>query len=161
MARAARHGRADRAAELGVEGDGARRAVGWLRAEGQILRSLEIAKQAVGLQSAVTDQLAVAHYLATYDLDAHIAQRRRRLPRAPRRDGRRPRPRGCRRARRVTRPEGGMFLWARVGGAVDTACVLPTAVDAGRRLRARLAVLRRRPRPLDDAAVLRHERPST
>ncbi|HEX5335195.1 MAG TPA: PLP-dependent aminotransferase family protein, partial [Propionicimonas sp.] len=48
--------------------------VGWLRAEGDILRSLEVAKQAVGLQSAVTDQLAVARYLATCDLDAHIAR---------------------------------------------------------------------------------------
>ena len=104
--------------------------IGWLRAEGDILRSLEVAKQAVGLQSAVTDQLAVARYLATCDLDAHIARvvavyRERRdamaaglaamLP-----DG-----------ASVTRPEGGMFLWVRLGGAVDTALRLPTALEEG------------------------------
>ena len=104
--------------------------VGWLRAEGEILRSLEVAKQAVGLQSAVTDQLAVARYLATCDLDAHIARvvevyRERRdamsaglasvLPEGT----------------TLTRPEGGMFLWARLGGAIDTALRLPTAVEEG------------------------------
>lgn len=104
--------------------------IGWLRAEGPILRSLEIAKQAVGLQSAVTDQLAVARYLATCDLDAHIA-----------------RVAGVYRERRdamthglafllppgatVTRPEGGMFLWVALGDGTDTAAVLPSAVDAG------------------------------
>ncbi|HEY3407438.1 MAG TPA: PLP-dependent aminotransferase family protein [Propionicimonas sp.] len=104
--------------------------VGWLRAEGDILRSLEVAKQAVGLQSAVTDQLAVARYLATCDLDAHIARvvavyRERRdamsagLARIL--------PEGA----SLTRPEGGMFLWARVGGPVDTALRLPTAVEEG------------------------------
>jgi len=104
--------------------------IGWLRAEGPILRSLEIAKQAVGLQSAVTDQLAVARYLASCDLDAHIAHvievyrvRRdamvdglvRRLP-----DG-----------ATLTRPEGGMFVWACLGDGTDTAAMLPAAVAAG------------------------------
>lgn len=104
--------------------------IGWLRAEGPILRSLEIAKQAVGLQSAVTDQLAVARYLSSCDLDAHIAHvievyrvRRdamvdglvRRLP-----DG-----------ATLTRPEGGMFVWACLGDGTDTAAMLPAAVAAG------------------------------
>jgi 2-aminoadipate transaminase len=31
----------------------------------------------------------------------------------------------------VNRPEGGMFLWTRLGGDADTAEVLPRAVDAG------------------------------
>lgn len=104
--------------------------IGWLRAEGPILRSIEIAKQAVGLHSAVTDQLAVARYLATCDLDAHIAKvnavyRERRDAMA---DGLAAvLPTGA----TVTRPEGGMFLWARLGGDVDTTALLPTAVDAG------------------------------
>ncbi len=104
--------------------------IGWLRAEGEILRAMEVSKQAVGLQSAVTDQLAVAHYLANRDLDAHIAQvgevyRERRnamyeglsqlLPTGA----------------TLTRPEGGMFLWATLGAGVDTAEVLPRAVEAG------------------------------
>ncbi len=104
--------------------------VGWLRAEGQMLRSLEIAKQAVGLQSAVTDQLVIAHYLATYDLDAHIARvadvyRERRDAMLAGLDARLPE------GATATRPEGGMFVWVRLGGDVDSALVLPKAVDAG------------------------------
>ena len=104
--------------------------VGWLRAEGQILRSLEIAKQGVGLQTAVTDQLAVAHYLATYDLDAHIRRvadvyRARRDAMLAGLDARLPK------GATATRPEGGMFVWVRVGGDVDSAKVLPKAVDLG------------------------------
>ena len=104
--------------------------VGWLRAEGQILRSLEIAKQGVGLQTAVTDQLAVAHYLATYDLDAHIAKvadvyRTRRDAMLTGLDARLPE------GATATRPEGGMFVWVRVGGELDSAKILPKAVDLG------------------------------
>ncbi len=104
--------------------------IGWLRAEGDIRRALEIGKQAVGIQTAVTDQLAVARYLATCDLDAHIAtvaaaygDRRDAMA-----DGlERLLPAGA----RVNRPEGGMFLWVRLGGEVDTAEVLPTAIANG------------------------------
>lgn len=104
--------------------------IGWLRAEGPILRALEVGKQAVGLQTAVTDQLAVAHYLANCDLDAHIAkvaaaygQRRDAmveglLPLLPA-------------TAKLNRPEGGMFLWAELGGAVNTAEMLPRAIEAG------------------------------
>jgi 2-aminoadipate transaminase len=104
--------------------------IGWLRAEGQMLRSLEIAKQGVGLQSAVTDQLAIAHYMATYDLDAHIAKvagvyRTRRDAMLAGLDARMPD------GATVTRPQGGMFVWVRVGGDVDSAKVLPKAVDLG------------------------------
>lgn len=104
--------------------------IGWLRAEGPILRSLEIGKQAVGLQSAVTDQLAIAHYLANYDLDAHLARvvevyRQRRDAMSTGLAERLPR------GASVTRPEGGMFLWVRLGGNHDTAALLPAAVEAG------------------------------
>lgn len=104
--------------------------IGWLRAEGDILRALEVAKQAVGLQSAVTDQLAVAHYLATCDLDAHITRvigvyRERRDAMAA--GLARILPAGA----DITRPEGGMFLWVRLGGGLDTALRLPTALEEG------------------------------
>jgi 2-aminoadipate transaminase len=104
--------------------------IGWLRAEGPILRAIEVAKQAVGLQSAVTDQLAVARYLATCDLDAHIAHVSEVY--SARRDAMadglaRLLPSGA----TITHPEGGMFLWASLGGGVDTAELLPTAVANG------------------------------
>lgn len=103
--------------------------IGWLRAEGPILRALEVGKQAVGLQTAVTDQLAVAHYLANCDLDAHIAKvvAAYRVRRDAMADGLdRLLPVGA----RVNRPAGGMFLWASLGGDIDTAKVLPRALAA-------------------------------
>jgi 2-aminoadipate transaminase len=104
--------------------------IGWLRAEGDILRALEIGKQAVGLQTAVTDQLAVARYLATCDLDAHIAKvadayRERRDAMV---DGLRA---VLPAQASVNRPEGGMFLWAQLGEGVDTAATLPKALECG------------------------------
>ena len=104
--------------------------VGWLRAEGDVLRSLEIAKQAIGLQSAVTDQLAVAHYLANCDLDAHIA--RVVSVYRERRDAMLAGLAGLLRAGATsTWPAGGMFLWLRLGDGTDTAALLPAAVAAG------------------------------
>lgn len=104
--------------------------IGWIRAEGPILRTLEIAKQAVGLHGPVTDQLAVAHYLATCDLDAHIRTvvdvyrtRRDAMVRALADVL----PAGA----AVTRPEGGMFLWIDLRDDTDTAQHLGRAVDAG------------------------------
>lgn len=46
--------------------------VGWIRAEGPILRTLAVAKQAIGLQSPVPDQLAIARYFECCDLDRHL-----------------------------------------------------------------------------------------
>lgn len=104
--------------------------LGWVRAEGEILRTLAIAKQAVGLQSGVVDQLAVAHYLATEDLDAHI--RRVSAVYRERRDALSAGlPQILPSSASITSPEGGMFLWARLGGGFDTAELLPYAVEQG------------------------------
>ena len=46
--------------------------IGWMRSEGPIQFTLTVAKQAIGLQSPVPDQLAVARYLATADVEAHL-----------------------------------------------------------------------------------------
>lgn len=104
--------------------------VGWVRGEGPILRTIGIAKQAVGLQSAVVDQLAAAHYLATCDVDAHI--RRVAAVYQQRRDAMHAGllqilPPGA----SITSPDGGMFLWARLGHGIDTAGLLPRAVEEG------------------------------
>jgi DNA-binding transcriptional MocR family regulator len=103
--------------------------VGWLRAEGQILRSLEIAKQGVGLQTAVTDQLAVAHYLATYDLDAHIRRvadvyRERRDAMLAALEAHLPE------GSTWNIPDGGFYVWLTVPEGVDTKAMLPRAVTA-------------------------------
>lgn len=104
--------------------------VGWMRAEGPILRVLGIAKSAVTLQSAALNQLAVAHYLTHFDLDDHI----RRVAESYR----------VRRdvmydglvamlpdAAHVTKPQGGMFCWVTLGDDTDTARLLPVAVEEG------------------------------
>jgi DNA-binding transcriptional MocR family regulator len=101
--------------------------LGWLRAPAAIRGPLTIAKQAADLHTSTVDQIAARTSLQATDLDAHIAglcaeYRRRRdamldglhaaLP-----DG-----------SQFNRPDGGMFVWAR----------LPPGWDAERLLRAAL-----------------------
>ncbi|MFG2312698.1 PLP-dependent aminotransferase family protein [Streptomyces sp. NPDC048566] len=104
--------------------------LGWLRAPGPLLRACAVAKQAADLHTPTVNQLAAARYLADRDLDAHVARvasvyRERRdamlagigaaLPAGS----------------TWTRPEGGMFLWARLPGAYDTTALLRGVVDHG------------------------------
>ncbi|WP_030945591.1 PLP-dependent aminotransferase family protein [Streptomyces sp. NRRL S-646] len=101
--------------------------LGWLRAPGELRRACVVAKQAADLHTPTLNQLAAARYLADRDLDAHVARvagvyRERRdvmlaglaeaLP-----DG-----------SVWTRPEGGMFLWARLPEPYDTTALLPQVV---------------------------------
>ena len=104
--------------------------IGWIRAEGPIRDTLSVAKAAISMQSSVIDQLTVARYLETQDLDAHVARvsavyRERRdamataiAPILPD-------------SAHVTRPDGGMFLWAALGEGYDAQAMLADAVDAG------------------------------
>lgn len=104
--------------------------IGWMRTEGTLGKILGIAKSAVTLQSPALNQLAVAHYLTHYDLDAHIA--RVVVPYRERRDAMHA---GLLRmlppTASVTRPDGGMFCWVRLGDDTDTAALLPRAVEEG------------------------------
>ena len=102
--------------------------LGWARAPRMLLRSLTIAKQAADLHSSTVDQAAAARWLATSDLDAHLARLR-----------------AAYRARRDTlleglaaalppgsthnRPEGGMFVWARLPDGWDAGALLPRALE--------------------------------
>ncbi|WP_030870856.1 PLP-dependent aminotransferase family protein [Streptomyces sp. NRRL S-37] len=101
--------------------------LGWLRAPAELRRACTVAKQAADLHTPTVNQLAAARYLADNDLDAHIARvagayRARRdamlagLPAAL--------PAGS----TWTRPEGGMFLWARLPEPYDTTALLPEVV---------------------------------
>lgn len=104
--------------------------IGWIRAEGPILDTLAVAKAAISMQSSVVDQLTVARYLETADLDAHVRtvakvyrERRDAMARAiaP------VLPEGA----HVTHPDGGMFLWAALGEGYDAQTMLADAVEAG------------------------------
>ncbi|MFD7032010.1 PLP-dependent aminotransferase family protein [Streptomyces sp. NPDC059917] len=102
--------------------------LGWLRAPAALRRAAVVAKQASDLHTSTVDQLAAAHYLAANDLDAHVgavrrAYRERRdallagLPGAL--------PAGS----RWNRPEGGMFVWARLPQGYDAGALLKVAVE--------------------------------
>lgn len=126
---AAQEGAADRTVLLGsfskVMAPGLR--LGWLRAPTALLRACVVAKQAADLHTPTVNQLAAARYLADNDLDAHVA-----------------RVAGVYRERRDAmleglanalpeessweRPEGGMFLWARLPEAYDTTELLARVV---------------------------------
>ncbi|KOU60832.1 transcriptional regulator [Streptomyces sp. MMG1533] len=101
--------------------------LGWLRAPGSLRRACAVAKQAADLHTPTVNQLAAARYLADRDLDAHVVRvagvyRERRdamlagLAEAL--------PEGS----AWSRPEGGMFLWARLPSSYDTTELLPRVV---------------------------------
>ncbi|MEV6958916.1 PLP-dependent aminotransferase family protein [Streptomyces sp. NPDC051207] len=101
--------------------------LGWLRAPRELRRACAVAKQAADLHTPTVNQLAAARYLADNDLDGHVARvatayRSRRdailagLPAAL--------PDGS----VWNRPEGGMFLWARLPDGHDTTALLPQVV---------------------------------
>ncbi|MER6214575.1 PLP-dependent aminotransferase family protein [Streptomyces sp. NPDC001674] len=126
---AAHPGAEDRTALIGsfskVMAPGLR--LGWLRAPAALRRAAVVAKQAADLHTSTVDQLAAAHYLGAHDLDAHVA-----------------RVRDAYRARRDAllaglgealpagsewnRPQGGMFVWARLPEGYDATALLKSAV---------------------------------
>ncbi|WP_406159453.1 PLP-dependent aminotransferase family protein [Streptomyces canus] len=101
--------------------------LGWLRAPGELRRACAVAKQAADLHTPTVNQLAAARYLADRDLDAHVRRvagvygERRDAMLAGLADAL---PEGS----TWTRPEGGMFLWARLPASYDTTTLLPQAV---------------------------------
>ncbi|GAA1484397.1 PLP-dependent aminotransferase family protein [Brachybacterium fresconis] len=104
--------------------------IGWIRAEGPILDTLAVAKAAISMQSSVVDQLTVARYLDTADLDGHVA--RVSAVYRERRDAMASAiapvlPEGA----HLTHPDGGMFLWAALGEGYDAQRMLADAVAAG------------------------------
>jgi 2-aminoadipate transaminase len=102
--------------------------LGWLRAPEELMPATVIAKQAADLHTSTIDQAAAAVYLSNTDLDAHVAGLR-----------------AAYRERRDTMiealpatvppgttwsdPDGGMFVWLRLPGEVDTAEVLRKALE--------------------------------
>jgi 2-aminoadipate transaminase len=103
--------------------------VAWLVAEPKIYAKLIIAKQATDLHTNTVSQFAVHHYLTHHDADQHVATLRGVY-------GERCQvmldslakyfPVGV----RWTKPEGGMFLWVELPPQLNTAQLLPAAIEA-------------------------------
>ncbi|MFD8952740.1 PLP-dependent aminotransferase family protein [Streptomyces xanthophaeus] len=127
---AAHPGAEDRTALLGsfskIMAPGLR--LGWLRAPAALRRHAVVAKQAADLHTSTVDQLAAAHYLGTADLDAHIAKVRTAY-----RDRRDALLTGLGDALPAgstwNRPEGGMFVWARLPEGHDATALLSAAIS--------------------------------
>ncbi|KMS68035.1 transcriptional regulator [Streptomyces viridochromogenes] len=99
--------------------------LGWLRAPAALRRACAVAKQAADLHTPTVNQLAAARYLT--GLDTHVA--RVRDVYRERRDAMlaglaEALPEGS----TWNRPEGGMFLWARLPESYDTTALLPEVV---------------------------------
>ncbi|QEV19491.1 PLP-dependent aminotransferase family protein [Streptomyces alboniger] len=97
--------------------------LGWLRAPGALLRACAVAKQAADLHTPTVNQLAAARYLAERDLDGHIARvagiyRERRDAMLSGIGEALPEGSGW------VRPEGGMFVWAKLPEGYDTGALL-------------------------------------
>ncbi|MET9736213.1 PLP-dependent aminotransferase family protein [Streptomyces sp. NPDC006458] len=99
--------------------------LGWLRAPAALRRACAVAKQAADLHTPTLNQLAAARYLDV--LDAHVA--RVRTVYGERRDAMLAAlPGALPEGSAWNRPEGGMFLWARLPASYDTAALLPEVV---------------------------------
>jgi 2-aminoadipate transaminase len=101
--------------------------IGWVRAPRALRAPLTIAKQAADLHSSTIDQAAAARWLAGVDLEEHIATLRRVY--GERRDAlvaglADALPPGS----RHNRPDGGMFVWARLPDGWDAEALLPRAL---------------------------------
>jgi 2-aminoadipate transaminase len=101
--------------------------IGWMRVPAELRRPLVVAKQAADLHSSTVDQAAAALWLAAVDLDAHLAVLRREY--------------GARRDALLdglaaalppgsahNRPDGGMFVWARLPDGWDSEELLRRAL---------------------------------
>jgi 2-aminoadipate transaminase len=99
--------------------------LGWLRAPAELLRACAVAKQAADLHTPTLNQLAAARYLDV--LDAHVAKVRAVY--GERRDAMLAGlPEALPDGSSWNRPEGGMFLWARLPDSYDTTALLPQVV---------------------------------
>jgi 2-aminoadipate transaminase len=102
--------------------------IGWLRAPALLRGPLVVAKQAADLHSSTIDQAAAALWLARIDLDAHVANLRRIY--GERRDAllaglADALPRGS----THNRPDGGLFVWARLPDGWDAKPLLERALE--------------------------------
>ncbi len=102
--------------------------IGWVRTPPALRRALVIAKQAADLHSSTVDQAAAARWLATVDLDAHLELLRGEYGR--RRDALLDGLAGALPPGSThNRPDGGMFVWARLPDGWDSDALLRRALE--------------------------------
>src|SRR4051812_22100132 len=102
--------------------------IGWVRTPPALRRQLVVAKQAADLHSSTIDQAAAARWLAAVDLEAHIAHLRAEY--GARRDALLDGLAGALPPGSVhNRPEGGMFVWARLPDGWDAEDLLARALQ--------------------------------
>jgi 2-aminoadipate transaminase len=102
--------------------------IGWVRTPPALRHALVVAKQAADLHSSTVDQAAAARWLAAVDLEAHLGVLRREygLRRDALLDGLAAAlPPGS----THNRPEGGMFVWARLPDGWDADALLRRALE--------------------------------
>lgn len=102
--------------------------LGWVVAPEHLLAKLTVIKEAEDLESSALMQRAVSAYLEAGHLPAHLQMLRREYGR--RRDTmlaaiQRHFPKGS----RWTEPGGGMFIWVELPEWIDTAVLLPIAIE--------------------------------
>jgi 2-aminoadipate transaminase len=102
--------------------------IGWLRTPPTLRGPAVVTKQAADLHSSTIDQAAAARWLAAIDLDAHVATLRRAY--GERRDAlveglAAALPPGS----THNRPDGGMFVWARLPDGWDAEPLLARALE--------------------------------
>ena len=104
--------------------------IGWMRTPPALRPSLVVAKQAADLHSSTIDQAAAARWLAAVDLEAHVESLRAAY--GERRDAlldglAAALPPGS----THNRPDGGMFVWARLPDGWDADALLRRALERG------------------------------
>ena len=121
--------------------------LGWAVAPRPVLEKLNLGKQGSDLCSSPMTQMFVAAYFAERGRPSDRAglDRVRRAPegslQAPARRDARGAAGALRRARRWTRPEGGLFIWATLDERLDTTDLLARAAKASRSCPGRAAYM--------------------
>jgi len=101
--------------------------IGWVRTPAVLRKPLTIAKQAADLHSSTVDQAAAAHWLEQTDLDERVGVLRAEY--GARRDGLLAGLAGALPPGSThNRPDGGMFVWARLPDGWDAARLLDRAL---------------------------------
>ena len=101
--------------------------IGWAVSDEATVRALTVAKQAADLHTGTLSQRALGRMLSTFDYDGHIAGLRTLY--GARRDAMLLElPRCLPPGSTWTRPDGGLFLWARLPGGLDAEALLADAV---------------------------------